>query len=246
VPRERSTAVVTGASGDIGLAVCERLLREGFRVFAQYHSRNERLRELRDSLAALEPELHDVRADLTEEAGVKTLFDAVRERTSKLELLVNNAGGARPTPLAELSLDEWNQCLALNVTAPFLCVREARELLRSAGGIAINISSVVAFTGGAFGPHYATAKAAVVGLTRGLARELGREGIRVNAIAPGPVVSTMTSSLPGPALAGILATTALGRCVETEEIAAVVVSLTTGCPAVTGQTLVVDGGRVFH
>ncbi|MEO8258370.1 MAG: SDR family NAD(P)-dependent oxidoreductase [Acidobacteriota bacterium] len=243
---QRKSAVVTGASGDLGVAICERLVRAGFDVFAQFHTREERLLALADSLGCAGRSLRPVCADLTREDEVQHLFGAVREHTSSLELLVNNAGGARPSLLQELTLDDWNSCFALNVTAMFLCTREGRPLLSAGAGLVLNMSSVAAFSGGAFGAHYAAAKAAVLGLTRSLARELGREGIRVNAVAPGPVVSAMTTSLAPDALASILATTALGRCIEADEIASMVVAWATGFSAVTGQTLVVDGGRIFH
>jgi 3-oxoacyl-[acyl-carrier protein] reductase len=243
---DRRTAVVTGASGDIGIAICEQLVRTGFEVFAQFHTRSERILALRDSLEGIGPSLRPVRADLTREDGVKALFHTVGAHTAKLDVLVNNAGGARQTLLQDLTLDAWNECFALNVTAMFLCTREARALLSASSGLVLNISSVVAFSGGAFGAHYAASKAAVLGLTRSLARELGADGIRVNAIAPGPVVSAMTSSLAPGALAAILSTTALGRCVEANEVASMVVAWAIGFSAVTGQTIVVDGGRVFH
>lgn len=239
-------ALVTGASGDIGIAICARLVRAGYDVFAQFHTREERLAGLRDSLGETGVSLRPLRADLTAEEGVKGLFRSIAEVTKALDLLVNSTGGARPTPLGDLTLRDWQDCLAINLTTPFLCTREALPFLRATCGLVLNISSVAGFTGGGFGAHYAAAKAGVVGLTRSFARELGRQGIRVNAIAPGPVDSAMTSSLSSEALASLLSTTALGRVVLPEEIASVVLAWATGLSAVTGQTLVVDGGRIFN
>ena len=108
----------------------------------------------------------------------------------------------------------------------------------------VNLASVAAMTGGAFGPHYAAAKAAVIGLSRSAARDLGPLGVRVNVVAPGPVASRMTQSLPPEQVNALLATTALGRLVEPAEVAEAVVWLASAT-AMTGQTVIVDGGRVF-
>jgi 3-oxoacyl-[acyl-carrier protein] reductase len=246
MPREPKVALVTGASGDIGVAICSRLVRAGYDVFAQFHTRADRLASLADFLGERGASILPVGADLRCDDGVRALMRSVAERSSGLDLLVNNAGGARPIALPELTTRAWSECIALNLTAPFLCAREALPLLRANRGLVLNVSSVAAFTGGAFGAHYAAAKAGLVGLTRSLARELGRDGIRVNTIAPGPVDSAMTSSLPPDALASLLAATALGRVVTADEIAEAVHAWATAFPGVTGQTLVIDGGRLFH
>jgi NAD(P)-dependent dehydrogenase (short-subunit alcohol dehydrogenase family) len=232
-----TTALVTGASGDLGHAIASHLLDLGAGVIA--HSRTGDLGQLRDRGA-------DVRhADLTDPAAVARFVADLSQEFERLDLLVNNAGGGQPRSWRELTLLEWADNLALNLTAPFLLSQGLLPLLTRSTGSIVNVTSVAALTGGAFGPHYAASKAGLIGLTRSAAREFGPLGVRVNALAPGPVASTMTGSLPSTVLDSILATTALGRVVRPHEIAEAVVYLATAT-AVTGQVLVVDAGRHFY
>jgi 3-oxoacyl-[acyl-carrier protein] reductase len=189
--------------------------------------------------------LHLIRADLGSMAGAQALARALPPGWDGLDVLVNCVGGARPLAFADVTAEEWEACIRLNLSAPFAVLQATLPLLRSARGSVVNLASVAALTGGAFGPHYAATKAGVLGLTRSAARALGPEGIRVNAVAPGPVASRMTSALPDEALAGILASTALGRVVSPGEVADTIAWLVSGSSAITGQTVVVDGGRVL-
>jgi 3-oxoacyl-[acyl-carrier protein] reductase len=231
--------VVTGASGDIGSAVACAALDHGAQVLAQFWSRPWRVPEQRHPGAKVVP----VRVDLRTETGPRELARAAP--WDAVDLLVNCVGGARPIRLQELSTQRWRECMQLNVEATFAVLRELIEPLAAAEGAVVNLSSVAAFTGGAFGPHYAAAKAAVIGLTRSAARDLGPRRIRVNCVAPGPVASDMTDSLGEAALAGLLASTALGRVVSPSEVTRTIFALA-DATGVTGQTIVVDAGRFLH
>lgn len=184
-------------------------------------------------------------ADLADAGGAERLAAAVQERWTELDGLVNNAGGARPQAFDAIAPEEWEQSLRLNLTAPFRLMQLLLPELKARAGAVVNISSVAALTGGAFGPSYAAGKAGLIGLTRSAARDLGPHGVRVNALAPGPVESEMTSSLAGPVLDGIIASTALRRLVGPGEIADAAAFLLAAGTAVTGQTLTVDAGRHF-
>lgn len=232
--------VVTGASGDLGAAVTAACLERGAAVLAQYHNRKDRLVGL-----AGPGELFPVRVDLTEDGGARALAASLPPQWDGIDLLVNCVGGARPTAFADTTDEEWRRCQQLNVDVPFFVMRELVGHLQAAGGSVINLSSVAALTGGSFGPHYAAAKSAVIGLTRSAARSLGPQGIRVNCVAPGPVASAMTDALDEGTLQTLLAGTALGRVVQPAEVADAVLWLALA-GGITGQTVVVDGGRYFQ
>jgi 3-oxoacyl-[acyl-carrier protein] reductase len=233
-PARLRRVVVTGASGDLGRAVVEACVARGDEVVAQVHSRP----------CGAVPRT-EVRVDLCAEGGVAELFSRIPAAWDGIDLLVNCVGGARPIPIEKLTPADWHACLQLNAQVPLLVIQAALDLLERARGAVVNLSSVVAFTGGAFGPHYAAAKAAVVGLTYSAARDLGPRGIRVNCVAPGPVASAMTDALDDAVIDGLIATTALRRVVTPAEVADTVLWLG-DASAVTGQTVVVDGGRVLR
>jgi len=228
--------LVTGASGDLGRAVVEACAARGDEVVAQVHSRPGAWTSGAVTVA---------KADLCAPDGVTSLVGALPGHWTGLDLLVNCVGGARPAALEELRAEDWRACMQLNVEVPFLVLQACVALLERASGSVVNMSSVVAFTGGAFGPHYAAAKAAVIGLSRSAARDLGPRGIRVNSLAPGPVDSAMTDALDPAVTAGLVAATALRRVVSPAEVAQTVLWLASSS-AVTGQSLVVDGGRVLR
>jgi 3-oxoacyl-[acyl-carrier protein] reductase len=228
--------VVTGASGDLGAAVVTACLDRGAEVLAQYRSRKDRLTG---------GTLFPVRLDLTEPGAARALAGSLPPHWRGVDLLVNCVGGARPMAFADITDEDWRNCQRLNVDVPFFVMRELLEPLRHAGGSVVNLSSVAAMTGGSFGPHYAVAKAAIIGLTRSAARSLGPHGIRVNCVAPGPVASAMTDALDDATMATLLAGTALGRVVHPEEVATTILNLATAT-GITGQTIVVDGGRYLH
>lgn len=237
--------VVTGASGDLGSAIVTRFLAAGASVSAQVFRHRDVL-EARVADAGVSSEaLVVTTADLTDRQQLDGLFAGLGRRWGGLDVLVNSVGGATARPLTELSGEEWDETLRLNLTVPFLCLKAAVDLLTATRGSVVNVSSVAGLTGGVFGPHYASAKAGLIGLTRSAARELGALGIRVNAVAPGPVASAMTGRLDERTLETMMAATSLGRVVQPDEVADVVIWLAGRATALTGQTIVVDAGRHF-
>jgi 3-oxoacyl-[acyl-carrier protein] reductase len=237
--------VVTGASGDLGRAMARRFLELGADLALQYRSDSAALEPILRAARESGREAFAMAVDLAEPGGPDRLAAAVLRRWTTVDGLVNNAGGARKESFEETNATAWDQALRLNLTAPFQLIQLLLPALRGRGGSIVNVSSVAALTGGAFGPHYAASKAGLIGLTRSAARDLGIHGIRVNTLAPGPVESAMTSSLEGPVLDSIIGTTALRRLVHPAEVAEAAAFLLGPGTAVSGQTLVVDAGRHF-
>ncbi|MBM4439552.1 MAG: SDR family oxidoreductase [Candidatus Rokubacteria bacterium] len=227
-------AVVTGGAAGLGRAVAEAYAAVGARVAIF-------------DMAASGDDAYKV--DVADEAQVKQAFADVMKRHGRVDVLFNNAGIAVRKPTAELTVDEWNRVVGVNMTGVFLCAREAaRHMLAGGrGGRIVNTASIMGFSGGGLYPNisYQATKGAVVNMTRALAVEWAKQNIRVNGIAPTWIRTALTKAITeNPDLVHrIEAMTPMGRLGEPEDIVGAVLFLSTRASSlVTGHTLAVDGG----
>jgi len=235
-------AIVTGAARGIGRGIARALAAEGASVVVADRDLPgaESLAEELDGAVA-------VGVDVSVEEDVRGLVDATLAAFGRVDVLVNNAGIASAAPLGETTLDEWNHVLAVDLTGVFLCSRAVVATMAEQGaGSIVNLGSQLGLRGAPNLAAYCAAKAGVHGLTKALARELAPLGIRVNAVAPGPVDTTILDDVDAATMAGILAEIPLGRVARVEEIAPVVVLLAGDSGAYfTGSVVNVSGGHVM-
>ncbi len=240
---------VTGASRGIGKAIAQRFLAEGWRVWA--------LARTKESVADLKGDVHFVPFDAANEASVLSAAKTLTTEAGHLTALVNNAGIALSAPLHKTSLEEFARIQHVNVTAPFLLIRELSGAMVKAGhGRVINIASTAGSKGFKYTAAYCASKHALLGLTRALAVELASKGVTVNAVSPGWTETDMLTN----AVDKIAATTGRGaadardtlekmnplhRAVKPEEVADVVFFLASsaGAAAITGANYAIDGGE---
>jgi NAD(P)-dependent dehydrogenase (short-subunit alcohol dehydrogenase family) len=239
--------VITGAARGIGRAIAFGAARSGARVHLLDRDA-EAVTRTAGAIAAegLAAEAH--RLDVANEVEVESALDAIARAEGRITALVNNAGIAIRRPSLELSRADWDRVVEVNLTATFLCARAAaRHMIAGGGGAIVNIASIMGLSGGGLYPNisYQASKGAVVNLTRALAVEWAKEGVRVNAVAPTWVrTEFIRPLLENPELiARIEAVTPLGRMAEPEEVVGAVLFLLSPAAAmVTGHTLPVDGG----
>ncbi|MGL4496605.1 MAG: 3-oxoacyl-[acyl-carrier-protein] reductase [Beijerinckiaceae bacterium] len=236
-------ALVTGASGGIGGAVAKALHAAGATV-AISGTRREAL----DKLAAeLGSRVHVVTANLSDAESVEALVPAAEAAMGELHILVNNAGVTRDNIFMRMKDEEWEQVIAVNLTASFRLMRAAvKGMMRRRAGRIISITSVVGVTGNPGQGNYAASKAGLIGMSKSLAQEVASRGVTVNCVAPGFIATAMTDALNDKQKEAVLGRVPAGKLGTSEDIAAAVVYLASDeANYVTGQTLHVNGGMAM-
>ena len=237
-------AVVTGGTRGIGYALVKKYLENGAKVVL-FGSKEESVNKAVQSLKAENPDwvVEGMWPNLTDSEEMEQAIAKVGEKYGRLDILVNNAGVSQSTKLEDYQPEDFAGIMNLNVNALFNAIQPAVKIMRAqGGGVILNTSSMVSISGQPSGVGYPTSKFAVNGLTRSLARELGRAGIRVNAVAPGVTRTDMVAALPQALVDRISAPIPLGRIGEPQEVANAYLFLASDLASyVTGEILSVDG-----
>ncbi|HET6867864.1 MAG TPA: SDR family NAD(P)-dependent oxidoreductase [Solirubrobacteraceae bacterium] len=238
-PFRNRVALVTGASGGIGQAIASRLAAEGASVALAYGANAKPAQKLADELVTQGGHATAVGADLRRAEAVAELLSEVEPQLGSIDVLVAAAGLGRQQTLEEVSIEDFDEMLAVNLRAPFLLAQKTLPGMRARGfGRILFVSSVAAFTGGIVGPHYASSKAGLHGLTHFLASRVAGEGVTVNAIAPALI--TNTGMLPGEP-DELRSRIPVGRLGQPDEVADLALAMLRN-PYLTNQVVSLDGG----
>jgi 3-oxoacyl-[acyl-carrier protein] reductase len=238
--------IVTGGSRGLGLGIAKRLVESGFRVIAIARKKSAELAEaMREADAANLDSLRFVPFDLAEIDRIPDLVKKLRKEFGPIYGLVNNAGISIDGALALTSMHKIEQLVLLNTTSPMVLTKYVvRAMMADGGGRIVNISSIAAFTGYSGLSVYAATKASLVGFTKSLAREVGRMGVNVNAVAPGFVDTGMTEAVDTEQRQQIVRRSALKRVVDVEDVAnAVEFLIADRSKNITGTVITVDAGN---
>ncbi len=242
---ENKTAVVTGAATGIGAALAQGLATAGARVIGV---------DVTPPAGPPDASVEQVQCDLSDPASVARSFADIKARHGGVDILVNNAALAsdvKPQPFDQITPEDWTRILTVNTIMPFLCSRAVVPYMREKKwGRIVNLTSATIFLGTAFNLHYIASKGAVAVMTRALAKELGSDGINVNAIAPGMTITEGIRKNPAYSKE-MLAGTVKVRAIQREEgpedlVGACLFLVGEGADFMTGQILTVDGGVAFH
>ncbi len=223
--------IVTGASRGIGLAIALRFKDEGARVYGLSRTKPD-------------ADIFWISCDITDESSIESAIHAITQKENRIDVLVNNAGITRDGLLMRMKTEDWDAVVASNLRSAFLLSRAvSRLMLKQRSGCILNMSSVVGLHGNGGQANYAASKAGLIGLTKSLAKELSSRNIRVNAIAPGYIETSMTAVLPESVRENLKTTIPLQRPGSPEEVAEAALFLCSDRAAyITGVVLNVDGG----
>lgn len=241
---KNQVAIVTGGTAGIGKAIALEFARQGAKV-AIFGTNKERGEQVVQEIGAAQAAFYPVNVGQTKE--VEEAIKQVQEKQGAVDILVNNAGITRDQLMLKMTEEDWDKVMEVNVKSCYnTCKALTRSMLKARKGVIINISSVVGITGNAGQANYAASKAAMIGFTKALAKELASRNIRVNCIAPGFIETKMTGEMTEQARQQTLSAIPMERMGQPIDIAQVAVFLASSMASyMTGQVLTVDGGMTM-
>lgn len=248
--KNNKVALITGGTGGIGTAICERLYKDGFSVVANYRDFTkamkwrEEAKQWRDDQLKMGIDVKVVEGDISNYNSTATMIKQITDEIGTIDILVNNAGITRDAPLHKMKPEQWNEVIETNLNSVFNCSRLVIEsMIAKNYGRIINISSVNGKKGQFGQTNYASAKAGMYGFTKSLALEVAKKGITVNTISPGYTATSMVMAIKEEIREKIISTIPLGRLGKTDEISAMVSFLASDeAQYITGADMAVNGG----
>lgn len=234
--------LITGGSRGIGKECVYEFKNAGYRVLLNYNKSDEEAEKIKNETGAVL-----IKADISKTDEVKKMSQFIHDNYGKIDVIVNNAGISQIKLFTDISEDDWDEMFDINVKGMFLVTKEfVKDMISEKKGKIINVSSMWGITGGSCEVHYSASKAAVIGFTKALAKELGPSGINVNCIAPGTIETDMNKHLSEEDIKSLEEETPLGRIGKPEEVAKTILFLASEkADYITGQVLSVDGGMVI-
>jgi len=236
--------LITGASQGIGKATALRFAKEKASLAVNdITEQEEQLKELKNEIEKLGGKASYYLADVANYQEVEKMVQNIKSDLGKLDILVNNAGICRDKTLAKMTKEDWQKVIDVNLTGVFNCTKAALALIVNNRGKIINVSSLVGIRGNFGQTNYAAAKAGIIGFTKSLAKEVGRFGVTVNAVAPGFIETKLTQKMPEEIKLMVKKFTPLGRFGKQEEVASLIAFLASKeADFITGSAVSIDGG----
>lgn len=239
------TVIVTGGSRGIGAAIVKKLAKNNYNVVLNYNNSQESARKIQEELKQENIHVEIFKADVSKREEVKELVDFTLKQFGNIDVLINNAGIDQIKPFTDITDEDWNRMIQINLNSVFYCTQEVLPtMINNKDGSIINISSIWGITGGSCEVHYSVTKAGIDGMTKALAKELGPSNIRVNSIAPGAIMTDMNKDCTEDELKEIEKEIPLGKIGKTEDIAKCVMWLIED-NYTTGQIISPNGGWVI-